>query len=283
MVAEDDPRPIREINPKIPKWLASVVESLHAKNPDDRFQSARAVAEVFESHLTSPQAASVTVSRPVPVPEPTPHVVPSAPTSSPPASPPARRPWSRLAGCLVSIVVLAFLGSGIFGLWHNFFAGGRLRVTWGDANSAETNYLPLELILEGDSIGTERIRPAQRGGHTFHAPPGKYRLKAFVEGRVIQEDEVVIRVGRESVVSVAVWGTLTVDNRDSEVEVTLGQFGSEVYCVKPGQIVTFRMLAGTHGWQTIEQWQKNDPQWVGGVFVMPNQQARMKIPPLKKK
>ncbi|MBY0460329.1 MAG: serine/threonine protein kinase, partial [Gemmataceae bacterium] len=46
-VAEDDPRPIREIIPEAPRWLCDIIGKLHAKNPDDRFQSAREVADVL--------------------------------------------------------------------------------------------------------------------------------------------------------------------------------------------------------------------------------------------
>jgi serine/threonine-protein kinase len=50
-VSEDEPRPIREINPEIPDWLAAIVERLHAKNPADRFQTATELAERLEQHL----------------------------------------------------------------------------------------------------------------------------------------------------------------------------------------------------------------------------------------
>ena len=46
-VAEDTPRPIREIIPEAPQWLCDIIAKLHAKNPDDRFQSAREVADVL--------------------------------------------------------------------------------------------------------------------------------------------------------------------------------------------------------------------------------------------
>jgi hypothetical protein len=46
-VAEDEPRPIREIIPEVPVWLCRVVEKLHAKDPGARFQSAREVADVL--------------------------------------------------------------------------------------------------------------------------------------------------------------------------------------------------------------------------------------------
>jgi serine/threonine protein kinase/formylglycine-generating enzyme required for sulfatase activity len=46
-VCEDNPRPIREVIPEIPEWLCRVVEKLHAKDPTERFQSAREVADVL--------------------------------------------------------------------------------------------------------------------------------------------------------------------------------------------------------------------------------------------
>jgi serine/threonine protein kinase len=46
-VAEDAPRDIREIIPETPHWLCDIIAKLHAKNPDDRFQSAREVADVL--------------------------------------------------------------------------------------------------------------------------------------------------------------------------------------------------------------------------------------------
>lgn len=46
-VTEDTPRSIREIIPETPQWLCDIIAKLHAKNPDDRFQSAREVADVL--------------------------------------------------------------------------------------------------------------------------------------------------------------------------------------------------------------------------------------------
>ena len=42
-----DPRPIREVIPEVPEWLCRVVAKLHAKDPTDRFQTAREVADVL--------------------------------------------------------------------------------------------------------------------------------------------------------------------------------------------------------------------------------------------
>src|SRR5262245_13588586 len=38
-VTEDTPRSIREIVPEVPQWLCDIITRLHAKDPQDRFQS----------------------------------------------------------------------------------------------------------------------------------------------------------------------------------------------------------------------------------------------------
>jgi hypothetical protein len=51
-VAEDTPRPIRQIIPEVPQWLCDIIARLHAKDPGQRFPSAAAVADLLERHLT---------------------------------------------------------------------------------------------------------------------------------------------------------------------------------------------------------------------------------------
>src|SRR5207249_4438313 len=59
-VCEDEPQPMREANPQVPNWLDAIVAKLHAKNPDDRFQSAQEVGDLLGqhiAHLQEPQRA----------------------------------------------------------------------------------------------------------------------------------------------------------------------------------------------------------------------------------
>jgi serine/threonine protein kinase/formylglycine-generating enzyme required for sulfatase activity len=46
-VVDDTPRDMREVIPETPAWLCDIIAKLHAKDPDDRYQSAREVAEVL--------------------------------------------------------------------------------------------------------------------------------------------------------------------------------------------------------------------------------------------
>ncbi len=51
-VCDDRPRPLRDVNPEVPIWLAELIERLHAKSPAGRFQSAAEVAEVMGRYLS---------------------------------------------------------------------------------------------------------------------------------------------------------------------------------------------------------------------------------------
>jgi serine/threonine protein kinase len=48
-VCEARPRPIRECNPSVPFWLANLVAALHARNPEDRPQSAQEVVAALNA------------------------------------------------------------------------------------------------------------------------------------------------------------------------------------------------------------------------------------------
>jgi WD40 repeat protein len=47
-VTEENPVPLRERNPDLPEWFVHIVDKLLAKKPEDRFQSAREVADTLE-------------------------------------------------------------------------------------------------------------------------------------------------------------------------------------------------------------------------------------------
>lgn len=50
-VSDEDPPPIRDLNPDVPGWMAAIVERLHAKDPADRFATAAEVADLLGQHL----------------------------------------------------------------------------------------------------------------------------------------------------------------------------------------------------------------------------------------
>lgn len=61
-ITDNSPRPIREINPQIPDWLCRIIDRLHAKSAEDRFQSAEEVSQLLTqclAHLTQPTVHSL--------------------------------------------------------------------------------------------------------------------------------------------------------------------------------------------------------------------------------
>src|SRR5262249_29038417 len=67
-VCDDRPRPLRDVNPDVPDWLADVISRLLAKQPGDRYSSANEVADVLKHHLADLQRfGTSTALRPMPV------------------------------------------------------------------------------------------------------------------------------------------------------------------------------------------------------------------------
>ncbi len=98
-VAEEPARPIPEIIPETPAWVCDIIAKLHAKNPDERFQSAREVADLLadcEAKLKAKQEVK--------------NVLPASPS----AVKPAGRKWVAAAVVLllpvIALAVIEFAG-----------------------------------------------------------------------------------------------------------------------------------------------------------------------------
>jgi uncharacterized protein (TIGR03067 family) len=165
-VCEETPRPIREINPDIPDWLCAIVEKLHAKKPEDRFQSAKEVADLLEAHLAHLQQPSK-----VPLP---------APVERPPAPAAPRKRRRRWAVPVALAVVLLLLGGALwFGPTALRYLGKR-----GQGEGGQVVEL-VEFVPDPDLLGIVVSRDDQpflynldlRTSPTVKLPPGRYRLE----------------------------------------------------------------------------------------------------------
>jgi serine/threonine-protein kinase len=108
-VCESEPRPIREINPKIDEWLEQFIHKLHAKDPDDRFESSTQVAELLFEELTHMQSPTL-VDRPI--------------RTWAPAKPKQKPNYGRLGIIATSIAVIGLLiGGWQMGFGKNFANG----------------------------------------------------------------------------------------------------------------------------------------------------------------
>jgi formylglycine-generating enzyme required for sulfatase activity/serine/threonine protein kinase len=72
-VTEDTPRPIREIIPEVPEWLCALIAKLQAKQPAERMQTAKEVADVLarpHSDMEQRVCAQTIANLPQPAPSP---------------------------------------------------------------------------------------------------------------------------------------------------------------------------------------------------------------------
>jgi serine/threonine protein kinase len=168
-VAEDEPRPIREVIPEVPEWLCRVVARLHAKDPAARYQSARDVADVLadcESQLKR-YGALRDLSR-----------IPGEP---PPRPRRRRRAW--LAGALALVLLL---GAAV---WCAPPALRYLTNTSAIEVSGDPGLTSVIVHRDGDAI-TDWF-DAQTHQLTITLPPGKCKIEpGLVPGRTVERWEI---------------------------------------------------------------------------------------------
>jgi hypothetical protein len=168
-VCEETPRPIRECNPEIPDWLEAVITRLHAKKPEDRFSSAREVADVFAKYLADVQAHRLVKN-----------LLPTAASPAAAAAPPDRdaHTWPkgqgprrrRLLKALIPVLILTVLG-----LWMGPWLSRFLRNTsyfWVTGENAAD----VQLVLLHDGKVIKEI--SGLGYQGFGLPAGEYVLEA---------------------------------------------------------------------------------------------------------
>jgi serine/threonine protein kinase len=97
-VCDEAPLPIHELNPEIPPWLASIINKLLAKDPDQRYQTAAEVAALLSKHLADAQQSR-------PRPESSGNKLPVAPIH--PSSRARRWRWAGLVALLVAGALMA--------------------------------------------------------------------------------------------------------------------------------------------------------------------------------
>ncbi|MCY2966430.1 MAG: protein kinase [Planctomycetota bacterium] len=158
-ICDDEPRPLRQLNPDVPPWLAEIVETLLRKNPDERYQTAEEVASALESwlaHLQQPGGAT-----PIAV------FVPDSTRATPVAQ--TRRPNYWFAAAFIAFVLLSVFGACAFSL-----VGVRQRETHQiaqrDAAAVADWNLPGKITVEaegGDFLRVTRTSPGLVWEKTF--------------------------------------------------------------------------------------------------------------------
>lgn len=199
-VAEDTPRPIREIIPEVPEWLCDVIARLHAKKPGERFQTATEVAEILERYLTELQLHGKVSQEPQK----------TKPTWNFPR-------WFAVA----AVFVLALTGLGLTeaaGVTH--FSGSVIRLF----------SLEGTLVVELDdpdvsvNIDGEEVVIKGAGAKEIRMKPGQHQVQASKDGKIVQQELVTVtRNGRQVVrISREVAEAIDVDRRAAEYALAIG-------------------------------------------------------------
>jgi serine/threonine protein kinase/WD40 repeat protein len=187
-VCDDEPRPIRDVNPDIPDWLVDIIDRLLAKDPDERFQTASEVAKLLGQHLAHLQHPSV---NPMP-PDPQRRSGRSGKASG-------GRPWG-----MVTAVLLLLLG------------GLSLTEATGVTELADTVievFTPRgTLVIEVDDPGMsvtvdqdgEELTVSDETHHVLTLRPGEVEVRAEKDGKEIHRQLATITRGGRRVVSIAI-------------------------------------------------------------------------------
>jgi WD40 repeat protein len=116
-VCDETPRPLREINPEVPDWLAAIIARLHAKNPTERYQSAAEVAELLGrrlAHLQQPSESLTSCELEAPVKG---HEVEAPAKGHKPEAPARRNRFLSLALAACVAVLIAVGGIVLYGIF----------------------------------------------------------------------------------------------------------------------------------------------------------------------
>jgi eukaryotic-like serine/threonine-protein kinase len=182
-VSDESPRPIREINPEIPTWLAALIDKMLAKSPADRFSSASEVADLLGkglAYLEQPGSGS-----------------PPFPVSQ---SPRHQRRW--IAAAAVALIGLAGLGvseaSGVTQVADYVSTVLRIKTPSGtlvvkvDDPAVKVKIDGKDLLLTG--VGPEEVR--------IRLEPGEHQVLATKDGKPVLDRVITLSRGDKELVTV---------------------------------------------------------------------------------
>ncbi len=210
-VVEDQPRPIQTIIPEVPLWLCEIVSRLHAKNRDQRAESAQQVSDLlacclteFEQHgrvdnidtlLTPPTSAEKDVAG-------YDQLEKSSVSKENQSSTPARQSGNKRSRYLAIAAVMLLLLSGL-GMTEatgvTNFRGTVIRLFSPDGTLVvEVEDPGVSLTIDGQEIviiGT--------GAEAIRLKPGQHHLQASKDGKVLRQEWVTVTTNGRQVVRVS--------------------------------------------------------------------------------
>jgi serine/threonine protein kinase len=199
-VCDDTPRPIQEVNPDIPAALAEIVDKLHAKKPADRLASAQEIADLLGRCLSElqqhgrvelPADALLQLKPTSETPEPVPDTLPKS----------EKRPFhGRRWLMAVAASLLLFAGFGLTeATGFTTVSGTVIRLFSPDGT----------LVVEVDDPGVsvaidgEELVITGTGVKEIRLKPGKYKVQASKDGKLVHQELVTVTKNGRQVVRVS--------------------------------------------------------------------------------
>lgn len=191
-VTEDTPRPLQEVIPEMPEWMCELIGHLHAKNPDERYGSAREVSELLAQCADDLKAGHVPQ-----IPNPS-KSAEDSPADLSEIGP--RRSEPFLQSPLVKLAAALVIMLGVFGITEatgvTRFASTVIRLTTGSGT----------LVIESDDPGVkiaingEEVTITGGGVEELTLRPGEYKIAALKDGQPVKQELVSITRNGKTVV-----------------------------------------------------------------------------------
>lgn len=203
-VADDTPRAITEIIPETPEWICELIGHLHAKNPDERYATAKEVSQLLAQCLDDLKAGrKPKITAPKPVGDDS-TVRAAKPVEKPIEKPILQRSFAKVA----AVVLLLFIAIGISeGTGVTDWTSTVIRIAYGEGTLViESNDPGVKISIDGEEI---TIRGS--GIEKLTLRPGEYKIAATKDGKQVKQELVTItRDGRTIVRMTLETGGLTV-------------------------------------------------------------------------
>ena len=192
-VCEKRPMAISEINADIPSWLVEIIDRLHEKEPDERFQSAAEVERVLAERLADVQLPTISSARQAPTHD-------AHPVEPKPPSPnPSHSSWKSrgVAGLLILVLALSIselsgatnIAESVATVFRIETPEGTVVVELADPNATVT--------LDGEEIAI-----GAEGFKELWVKPGAYTLGSQRAGASGKTQRIVVSKGSKEIVKI---------------------------------------------------------------------------------